>query len=96
MNEIEQLKAFADQLWKYMKPKLDDAMSSTVRYFRAEVVSNPGDGTLVIHRPYDTSNLTVPCTTAMSGAQTGDQVIVFVLGNLSNAVVIADGKMNMG
>jgi hypothetical protein len=94
MNDMENLRTFADQLWKYMVPKLNAMFSSNVSYFRAVVVSNPGDGTLVIQRPLETGTLTLPCTTAMSGATTGQQVTVLVMGNLSNAVVVADGKMN--
>lgn len=93
-NDMENMRVFADQLWKYMVPKLDSKFASNVSYFRAQVVSNPGDGTMVIQRPVETGTLTLPCTTAMSGATTGQQVTVLVMGNLSNAVVVADGKMN--
>ena len=95
MNDMEDMRVFADQLWKYMVPKLKSMFASNVSYFRAQVVSNPGDGTLVVSRPLENGTLTLPCTTAMSGATTGQQVTVLVMGNLSNAVVVADGKMNL-
>ena len=94
MNDMENLRTFADQLWKYMVPKLDSKFASNVSYFRAEVVSNPGDNTLEVQRPMENGTLTLPCVRAMSGAQAGQQVTVLVMGNLSNAVVVADGKMN--
>ena len=94
MNDMENMRVFADQLWKYMVPKLDSKFESNVSYFRAQVVLNPGDGTLVVSRPLENGTLTLPCTTAMSGATTGQQVTVLVMGSLSNAVVVADGKMN--
>lgn len=93
-SDMENLRTFADQLWKYMVPKLDSKFASNVSYFRAEVVSNPGNNKLEVQRPVENGTLTLPCTTAMSGAQEGQQVTVLVMGNLSNAVVVADGKMN--
>ena len=93
-NDMESLRTFADQLWKYMVPKLDSKFASNVSYFRAQVVSNPGNNTLEVQRPVENGTLTLPCTTAMSGATTGQQVTVLVMGSLSNAVVVADGKMN--
>lgn len=95
MNEMEEMRTFADQLWKYFEPKLKDAMALQVGYFRAEVVSNPGGGKLVVKRPLENANLTLPCTNAMAGAAAGEQVIAFTLGSMSNAVVVADGRMNM-
>ena len=93
-SEMEEMKTFADQLWKYFRPKVEGMLARQVGYFRAEVVSNPGDGTLVLSRPYE-QNITLPCTNAMSGATAGQQVTVFVMGSLSNAVVVADGRMNL-
>lgn len=95
MNDMENLRTFADQLWKYMVPKLDSKFASNVSYFRAEVVSNPGNNMLEVQRPVENGTLTLPCTTAMSGATAGQQVTVLVMGNLSNAVVVADGKMDV-
>ena len=94
MNDMESMRTFADQLWKYMVPKINAKLSSNVSYFRAEVVSNPGNNKLEVQRPVENGTLTLPCTTAMSGAQEGQQVTVLVMGSLSNAVVVADGKMN--
>lgn len=91
---MESMRTFANQLWKYMEPKINAKLSSNVSYFRAEVVSNPGNNRLEVERPLENGTLTLPCTNAMSGAQTGQQVTVLVMGSLSNAVVVADGKMN--
>ena len=93
-SDMESMRTFADQLWKYMVPKINTKLSSNVSYFRAQVVSNPGNNTLEVQRPVENGTLTLPCTTAMSGAQEGQQVTVLVMGGLSNAVVVADGKMN--
>ena len=93
MSEAEQMKVLADQLWYYFQPKVKDMLRTSVSYFRAQVVTSPGDGTLEVKRPSDTTTMTLPCTSAVSGAAVDDQVIVFVLGDLSNAVVVSDGKM---
>ena len=93
MTDMDQFKVMADQLWLYLEPKVKALMSSNVKFFRAQVVSNPGDGTLEVRKPFETGTITLPCTTAISSAAVGSQVIVFVLGNLSNAVVVSDGKM---
>lgn len=94
VHEISSMKMFADQLWEYMLPKINELLSRNISFFRAQVVSNPGGGMLEVERPLENGTLTIPCTTAMSGAAEGQQVTVFVFGSLSNAVVVADGKMN--
>lgn len=94
MDDNEQMKILADQLFLYMKPKIAKMMSTNVSFFRAQVVSNPGSNTLVVQRPLETATLTLPCASGISGASAGDQVTVLVLGNLSNAVVVSDGMMS--
>lgn len=95
MNDMESMRTFADQLWKYMVPKINAKLSSNVSYFRAQVVSNPGNNMLEVQRPVENGTLTLPCVTAMSGAQAGQQVVALVMGSMSNAVVVADGKMSI-
>lgn len=95
MNDMEDMRVFADQLWEYMLPKLEDKLSSQVSYFRAQVVRNPGGGFLEIQRPLEEGTLTLPCVNVIADARPGSQVIAFALGSLSNAVVVADGRMNI-
>ena len=93
MSDNEQMRVLAQQLWKnYMEPQVDKKLALAVKYFRAEVVSNPGNNVLEVKRPLDSTVLELPCTNGMTGAQAGDQCIVFVFGNLSNAVVVSDGR----
>lgn len=64
-----------------------------VRYYRAKVVT-PADGSvMVVKRPFDDTELSLPYTAAASGLAAGAQCIVLVLGDESNAVVFSDGKM---
>ena len=95
MNDMENLRTFADQLWKYMVPKLDSKFASNVSYFRAEVVSNPGNNMLEVQRPVENGTLTLPCVRAMSGAQAGQQVVALVMGSMSNAIIVGDGNLNV-
>jgi hypothetical protein len=95
MNDMENMRVFADQLWKYMVPKLDSKFASNVSYFRAEVVSNPGNNKLEVQRPVENGTLTLPCVRAMSGAQAGQQVVALVMGSMSNAIIVGDGKLNV-
>lgn len=97
-SENEQMRILADNLWKYMEPKIKDRLSSSVSYFRAVVRRGPGDpsvgaNTMTVIRPSDATPLTLPCSNGIASAASGSQVTVFVLGDLSNAFVISDGMM---
>ena len=92
---MENLRTFADQLWKYIVPKIDSKFASNVSYFRAQVVSNLGNNKLEVQRPLENGTLTLPCVRAMSGAQAGQQVVALVMGSLSNAIIVGDGKLNV-
>lgn len=93
MNDAKQMKILADQMWKYFDKKVEDKLQRNIRFFRAKVVSNPGSSKLVVQRPFDSTAITLPCVQAVSQATTGDQVVVFELGDLSNAIVVSDGAM---
>ena len=95
MNDMENLRTFADQLWKYIVPKIDSKFASNVSYFRAQVVSNLGNNKLEVQRPLENGTLTLPCVRAMSGAQAGQQVVALVMGSMSNAIVVGDGNLNV-
>lgn len=94
MNDMENLRTFADQLWKYMVPKLNAMFASNVSYFRAQVMSNPGNNMLEVQRPLENGTLTLPCVDSVAHAQPGQQVVALVMGSMSNAIVVGDGKLN--
>ena len=71
MNDQENMKILADQLFLYMKPKIQRMFANGVSYFRAEVVSNPGSNTLEVQRPMESNTLTLPCSNSISGASAG-------------------------
>lgn len=94
-DNTESIRDFAESLWQYFVPKIEQKMSNSVRYYRAQVVTNNGDGTLTIQRPYDNA-VTVPCVDSMKDAEVGAQVTVLVFGGtaLKNSIVVADGKVS--
>lgn len=95
-NEMD-MKTLADQLWNYFQPKLERYVGSCVRFYRAEVTANPGSNSLTVRRPFDTVTQTLPCVASIANAAVGSQVVVLVLGrqngNISNSVVIGNGKL---
>lgn len=65
-----------------------------VRFYRAEVVTPAANGVIVVKRPMDNTQLSLPYTSAAANLTAGQQCIVLVLGDLSNAVVFSDGAMS--
>lgn len=62
-----------------------------VQSYRAQVVSvDSGNRRMTVQRPFD-SPVSLPYTDAAASLQAGDQCLVFVLGESSNAIVVADG-----
>lgn len=84
MNENAQLAEFANNLWNnFIKERVKADNANSVMYYRAEVVSNPGNNRLVVQRPFDEA-IEVSCTDAMSSATAGTQVLVIRFGNGTN------------
>ena len=96
-NDNAQMAEFAENLWKnYIKPKFKEEFKDLISFYRAEVVSNDGNNTLTIQRPYDEA-YQVSCTNAMATATAGDQVLVMRFGlgvNNKNHLVVATGDGN--
>lgn len=96
-NDNAQMAQFAKNIWEnYMSPMVKKSEADTVKYYRAEVVTNDGSNLLTIKRPYDNS-YQVACTKDMSDVTAGTQVIVIRFGNgtnNSNHLVVAKGDGN--
>ena len=61
--------------------------------YRAEIKGkNTSAKTMQIQKPYDTQ-ITVPYGNSASSLMTGDQCVVFALGDTSNSIVVSDGKL---
>lgn len=78
---------------KYVLPWMRE--HGVVQTYRATVISkNTAAKTMEIQRPYD-NTITVPYASSAASIEAGDFCTVFILGEASNAVVVADGQMNM-
>lgn len=78
---------------KYVMPWMRE--HGVIQTYRATVISkDTAAKTMDIQRPYD-STITVPYASSAANIEAGDFCTVFILGEASNAVVVADGQMNM-
>ena len=95
MDENQEMKRFADRLWEYFKPKIDELTRSNVWYFRAQVTKPALDGKITVQRPFD-GEIALPYVSSMENAAIGTQVTVFVFGSsMTNAVICGNGSLSI-
>ena len=97
MSEAEAMHELAKQLWeRYFKQRVsDDLLNHSLDGYKATVITNNGDGTLTVQRPFDTVSMTLRCPPALGQtAQAGDQVLVVSLGDMSNAFILCTTDLN--
>lgn len=95
MDENQEMKRFADRLWEYFKPKIEELTRSNVWYFRAQVTKPALDGKITVQRPFDVE-IALPYVSSMENAAIGTQVTVFVFGSsMTNAVICGNGSLSI-
>lgn len=95
MDENQEMKRFADRLWEYFKPKIEELTRSNVWYFRAQVTKPALDGKITVQRPFD-GEIALPYVSSMENAAIGTQVTVFVFGSsMTNAVICGNGSLSI-
>lgn len=95
MDENQEMKRFADRLWEYFKPKIEELTRSSVWYFRAQVTKPALDGKITVQRPFD-GEIALPYVSSMENAAIGTQVTVFVFGSsMTNAVICGNGSLSI-
>lgn len=95
MDENQEMKRFADRLWEYFKPKIEELTRSNVWYFRAQVTKPALDGKITVQRPFD-GEIALPYVSSMENAAKGTQVTVFVFGSsMTNAVICGNGSLSI-
>lgn len=95
MDENQEMKRFADRLWEYFKPKIEELTRSNVWYFRAQVTKPAMDGKITVQRPFD-GEIALPYVSSMENAAIGTQVTVFVFGSsMTNAVICGNGSLSI-
>lgn len=95
MDENQEMKRFADRLWEYFKPKIEELTRSNVWYFRAQVTKPALYGKITVQRPFD-GEIALPYVSSMENAAIGTQVTVFVFGSsMTNAVICGNGSLSI-
>lgn len=95
MDNQNKMREIADGLGPYIVEKhVKPLLENSVRFFKAEVTAAPSGGVISVQKPFDTTILQLPYTAAAAGLAVGDQCTVFVLGSMTNAVVVGDGSYN--
>lgn len=97
MDENLEVRALADALWRYFKPRVEEMLGSYVSFYRAQVTAAPSGGKITVRRPFDDTALSLPYVGSMASAAVGTQVVVAVFGkqkgNTMNSVVLGDGTL---
>ena len=95
MELTREMKELADNIGRYVSEKfLKPKLSSSVSYFIGKVKTAPNGSVVVVERPFDSTNYTLPYVSSASSLQAGDNCMVFVFGSMSNAIVMGDGKVS--
>lgn len=92
-NRNEDFVVLAENLWSYMRPKVLEILSSKVGFYRAVVTGRRTGNKLIIQKPFDDTEITLPCVGSASGFSSGEQVVVLTFGDESSAIVIGDGML---
>ena len=98
-SESEAMQELASLMWsRFLRERVHDELTHGLTGYKAEVVSNNGDGTLTVKRPFDSSTLTLKCAASLNSATAGDQVLIVGMGDkstaLSNAFVLCKTNLS--
>lgn len=97
-SEAESMQELTSLMWnRYLKERVREEQNHEMNAYKAEVVTNNGDGTLTVKRPFESSNLTLKAASSLRFAQAGDMVLVVGIGDkskaLSNAFILCKTDM---
>lgn len=77
-------------VWKtYVQPRL----TRMVSFYRASVTAPASGGKITVQQPYNAPQQ-VLCAGSAEGLAAGDQCVVLVFGDPSNAIVLSDGTLS--
>lgn len=86
-SEAEAMQELAGLLWsRYLRERVREELNHELNGYKAEVVTNNGDGTLTVKRPFETGTQTLKAAASLSGAVAGDQVLIIGMGDKSKAL----------
>lgn len=97
--EAEAMQELASMLWsRFLKERVREELNHELNAYKAEVVTNNGNGTLTVRRPFESVTLTLKAAPSLAYAQPGDMVMVAGIGDkskaLSNAFVLAKADLS--
>ena len=92
-SEAESMQELTSLMWnRYLKERVHEEQNHEMNAYKAEVVTNHGDGTLTVQRPFESVTLRLKAASSITYAQPGDMVLVVGIGDkskaLSNAFVL--------
>lgn len=91
MSNEQDMQVLADNLFEYMKPKIEEMLSSFPKMLRATVAGSPTDGKIPVQMPFDANPISVSYVKSLeSSLWKGKHVWITAPGNsLTNAYVSA-------
>lgn len=97
--EAEAMQELASMLWsRFLKERVREELNHELNAYKAEVVTNNGNGTLTVRRPFESVTPTLKAAPSLAYAQPGDMVMVAGIGDkskaLSNAFVLAKADLS--
>lgn len=94
MDTNQQMQDLADGLWAYFRPKVAEMLRNEVSFFRAQVITAPSGGSVGVRKPMEDTTLSLPYVPSAASLSVGDQALVLVFGNQSNAIVLGNGTLS--
>lgn len=97
-SDAESMQELTSLMWnRYLKERVKEEQNHEMNAYKAEVVTNNGDGTLTVKRPFESVNLTLKAASSLRYAKAGDMVLVVGIGDkskaLSNAFILCKTDM---
>lgn len=98
ISQSEEMFSFASTLWRrFFRRKVKELpeIRHSLLGYKAEVVTNNGNGTLTVKRPFESNTMTLRCAASLdSTAASGDQVLIVALGGLENAFILCKTNLS--
>lgn len=98
-SDAEAMSELTSLMWsRYLKEQVRGELNHEMNAYKAEVVTNHGDGTLTVKRPFETVQLRLKAAPSLAYAQAGDMVLVVGIGDkskaLSNAFILCKADLS--
>lgn len=86
-SDAESMQELTSLMWnRYLRERVREELNHEMNAYKAEVVTNHGDGTLTVQRPFESVTLRLKAASSLEYAQPGDMVLVVGIGDKSKAL----------